>query len=167
MTTTTLPRSDISEAVDSIQQIDRWFKTAVPKPNKQNISAQLGVHFEEITEMLLALRDAAGNEPSIEALDFFHSVFDFAQRQFKEGSLVINTTDEHLDRVALLDALCDQIVTSVGVAHVLGLDIIGALSEVAASNDSKFNDEGKPIFNEQMKIMKGPNYFAPDLRKYT
>ena len=47
------------------------------------------------------------------------------------------------------------------------LDIEGALKEVADSNDSKFDDEGRPIFNEQLKIMKGPNYFRPQLVKFT
>jgi len=47
------------------------------------------------------------------------------------------------------------------------MDIEGALKEVASSNDSKFGEDGKPIFNEQSKIMKGPHYQSPDLTAYT
>ncbi|SSX60346.1 nucleoside triphosphate pyrophosphohydrolase family protein [Actinobacillus lignieresii] len=69
------------------------------------------------------------------------------------------------DKVELLDALCDQIVTAIGVAHMFGMNIQGALQEVANSNDSKFED-GKPVFNEQGKIAKGKHYFKPNLERF-
>ena len=69
------------------------------------------------------------------------------------------------DRQLLLDSLCDQIVTAVGVAHMFGLDITGALEEVNRSNWSKFVD-GEPVFNKHGKIAKGPNYSPPDLSKF-
>ena len=72
--------------------------------------------------------------------------------------------NEH-EKQELLDALCDQIVTAVGVAHMLGMDIEGALNEVNNSNWSKFED-GEPVFNEQGKIAKGRDYFAPDLTRF-
>ena len=71
-------------------------------------------------------------------------------------TLVVNGGKE------LLDALCDQIVTAVGVAHMFGMNIEGAMDEVNRSNFSKFVD-GKPVFNEHGKIIKGPNYTPPDL----
>ena len=70
-----------------------------------------------------------------------------------------------VDRVALLDAICDRIVTGIGMAHMLGMDIIGALDEVNRSNFSKFED-GKPVFNEHGKIKKGRDYKAPELEKF-
>ena len=70
-----------------------------------------------------------------------------------------------IDRQELLDSLADQIVTAVGVARMFELDIVGALKEVNASNYSKFVD-GKPLFDENGKIKKGPNYFKPDLSKF-
>ena len=68
-------------------------------------------------------------------------------------------------KIELIDALCDQIVTAIGVAHMFGMDIQGALQEVANSNDSKFED-GRPVFNEHGKIAKGKNYFKPELAKF-
>ena len=88
----------------------------------------------------------------------------YLQRQLKTGAIELDLTQ--IDRIVLLNALCDQIVTAVGTAHMLGMDIHGALAEVAASNDSKFGEDGHPIFNQEQKIVKGPNYRAPDLSRY-
>lgn len=77
-----------------------------------------------------------------------------------EGCVVVE------DPLEMLDGLCDQIVTATGVAHMLGYNVVGAMVEVNASNFSKFDEEGKPILNENKKIMKGPNYFKPDLNPY-
>lgn len=153
-------------ATDRIQQIKRWFQLAVPAPTEQNIHSQLGVHFEEVSEMLDVLKEAGARYAMREQLGFVADTVSFVERRLKEGIQGISINLADLDRIELLDALCDQIVTAVGVAHMLDLDIEGALKEVADSNDSKFDDDGRPIFNEQMKIMKGPNYFRPDLTKF-
>ncbi len=130
----------------TIQQIKRWFETAVPEPTPHNASVQYGCHLEEVSEGLLASLDSIDAEMVSQlAHDYKHGM-----------ELAI------ADREEMLDALCDQIVTAIGVAHMLGMDIEGALQEVARSNDSKFVD-GHPIFNESGKIMKGPNYTKPDL----
>ena len=72
---------------------------------------------------------------------------------------------EDVDRTELLDALCDQIVTAVGVAHMFGLDIEGALAEVTRSNYSKFVD-GAPVFDANGKIAKPATYSKPDLTPF-
>lgn len=69
------------------------------------------------------------------------------------------------DRVELLDALADQIVTATGVGTFLGMNVPGALAEVNRSNYSKFVD-GEPVFNENKKVMKGKDYTPPDLTPY-
>lgn len=69
------------------------------------------------------------------------------------------------DRTELLDALCDQIVTATGIGTFLGMNVPGALSEVNRSNYSKFVN-GEPIFNENQKVMKGPDYTPPDLTSF-
>lgn len=77
----------------------------------------------------------------------------------KDNNIVIK------DSVELLDALADQIVTATGVGTFLGMNVPGALAEVNRSNYSKFED-GKPIFNENKKVMKGKDYTPPDLSKF-
>lgn len=64
--------------------------------------------------------------------------------------------------VAVLDSLCDQIVTATGVGTFLGMNIPGAMDEVNRSNYSKFVD-GQPIFDENRKVKKGPKYTKPVL----
>ena len=152
--------------LNQIRQIKRWFELAVPAPTEQNIQSQLGVQFEEVSEMLCVLKEAANSYSEREQLAFVTDAVGFAQRRLKEGRQGISINLGDLDRVELLDALCDQIVTAVGVAHMLDLDIEGALKEVADSNDSKFDDNGQPIFNERLKIMKGLHYFKADLTKF-
>lgn len=150
---------------NSVVQIADWFKKAVPHPTTQNIHTQIGVNFEETGEMIAALQPAGAVFQNREELSFVGQVVDFASRQMKNsGGDFIELED--VNRVELLDAICDQIVTAIGIAVFLGMDIEGALKEVADSNDSKFDSEGNPIFNEARKIMKGPNYFKPELAKY-
>ena len=68
-------------------------------------------------------------------------------------------------RIQILDAICDQIVTAVGAAYMMGMDIEGALAEVNRSNWSKF-EGGVPVFNEHGKIAKGVEYTPPELSDY-
>ena len=82
-----------------------------------------------------------------------------------EGHLHHIETMGEVDKIALLDALADQIVTVTGVANAFGFDILGALEEVNRSNFSKFEDD-KPVFNEQGKITKGKDYSKPNLKPF-
>ena len=143
-----------------IDNIFNWFKKSVPEPKVKNINTQIGVHFEEVAEMLLAL---SGNDDKTEVL--LHNAYLYNHLLAEHlknniGALNLDMTTE--SKVELLDALCDQIVTATGVGYMLGMNLPMALEEVNASNYSKFVN-GEPIFNENKKIMKGPNYFKPSL----
>lgn len=148
------------------RQIKTWFEKAVPFPNNQNIHSQIGVHLEEVTEMLAVLQPAGASMRVREELGLAHDVLFYAQKQIKAYTDGAEIVLDDIDRISLLDALCDQIVTAIGIAHMLEMDIEGALKEVADSNDSKFDSDGNPIFNEQRKILKGPNYLPPNLSKF-
>lgn len=135
--------------------IARWFQLAVPTPTDKNRAVQIGVHFEEVTEMLDALNAPAAVCDSLRTLS----------ETLKTGMTVkLDALDEE-HRLELLDALCDQIVTAIGVAHMMRMNIVGALAEVNRSNYSKFVN-GLPVFNEHGKIAKGPGYSKPDLRPF-
>jgi len=151
---------------NQISQIKRWFETAVPVPETINVNTQIGVHLEEVGEMLETFQEAALNQDTIEQMGFFRDVINHAQKRFKSQPPGFRLDLSTLDRKALLDSLCDQIVTAVGIAHMFEMDIEGGLQEVANSNDSKFNPDGTPIFNDHRKIMKGPDYFKPDLTNF-
>ena len=76
---------------------------------------------------------------------------------------------EALDKKDLLevaDALTDILYVTYGAGHAFGIDLDKCFEEVQNSNMSKLDDNGKPIYNDSGKVMKGPNYFKPDLSKF-
>ncbi len=72
--------------------------------------------------------------------------------------------DNNLLEVA--DALTDILYVTYGAGHAFGIDLDKCFDEVQNSNMSKLGEDGKPIYNESGKVMKGPNYFKPDLTKF-
>ncbi len=73
-------------------------------------------------------------------------------------------SEKNLTEVA--DALTDILYVTYGAGHAFGIDLDMCFDEVQNSNMSKLGKDGKPIFNEFGKVMKGPNYFKPDLSKF-
>ena len=72
--------------------------------------------------------------------------------------------DKNLKEVA--DALTDILYVTYGAGHAFGIDLDKCFDEVQRSNMSKLGKDGKPIYNESGKVMKGPDYFKPDLSKF-
>ena len=64
------------------------------------------------------------------------------------------------------DALTDILYVTYGAGHAFGIDLDQCFDEVQKSNMSKLDENGKPIFNEYGKVLKGPNYFKPNLEKF-
>ena len=64
------------------------------------------------------------------------------------------------------DALTDILYVTYGAGHAFGINLDKCFNEVQQSNMSKSGSDGKPIYNESGKVMKGPNYFKPDLSKF-
>ena len=87
---------------------------------------------------------------------------DLIKEEFEE--LTEAMKDENLLEVA--DALTDILYVTYGAGHAFGIDLDKCFDEVQNSNMSKLGEDGKPIYNEAGKVMKGPNYFKPDLSKY-
>ena len=70
------------------------------------------------------------------------------------------------DLLEVADALTDILYVTYGAGHAFGIDLDKCFDEVQNSNMSKLDEDGKPIYNEHGKVMKGPNYFKPDLSKF-
>lgn len=134
----------------TVEVIKKWFELAVPAPTEKNQNVQFGVHVEEGAEMFEAV-----NEPMLAAR--LHVIGE----AYKKGGAKLG----EVDRALLLDSLCDQIVTAVGVAHMFGMNIEAALAEVNRSNYSKFVD-GKPVFDANGKIAKPATYSPPNLAPF-
>src|SRR6056300_580822 len=70
------------------------------------------------------------------------------------------------DEIEVADALTDILYVTYGAGHAFGIDLDACFEEVQNSNMSKLGEDGKPIYNESGKVMKGPKYFKPDLTKF-
>ena len=70
------------------------------------------------------------------------------------------------DLLEVADALTDLLYVTYGAGHAFGIDLDKCFNEVQNSNMSKLGKDGKPIYNQLGKVMKGPNYFKPDLSKF-
>jgi len=73
---------------------------------------------------------------------------------------------ENKDLLEAADALTDILYVTYGAGHAFGIDLDKCFKEVQSSNMSKLGKDGKPIYNESGKVMKGPRYFKPDLTKF-
>ena len=88
--------------------------------------------------------------------------YDLIKEELEELKLAIDNND--IKEVA--DALTDILYVTYGAGHAFGINLDKCFDEVQNSNMSKLGLDGKPIFNEKGKVMKGPNYFKPDLNKF-
>ena len=70
------------------------------------------------------------------------------------------------DLLEVADALTDILYVTYGAGHAFGIDLDKCFDEVQNSNMSKLDENGNPIYNDSGKVMKGPNYFKPDLSKF-
>lgn len=144
----------------TIARICRWFKKAKPQPSYNDVSTQLGVHFEEVAEMVGTL--TASTARGADLLNETEHLLIALSDHLKATNADISVRAR--DRTEFLDALCDQIVTATGCGVLLHMDVTGAIDNVSDSNDSKFDSStGQPILDENGKIMKGPAYVPPSL----
>lgn len=141
-----------------LHDTNAFFQTLNPQPGEKNVRTQLGCHIEEFSEMLDQIEGK--DVPEQLLLAYLNQAIKQAADYFKksDGPLIIK------DRVEFLDAIGDQLVTATGVGNYLKMDVPGALAEINRSNFSKFGEDGKPILDENKKMMKGPNYSKPDLK---
>jgi|TARA_B100001093_G_scaffold502146_1_gene554718 predicted HAD superfamily Cof-like phosphohydrolase len=88
--------------------------------------------------------------------------FELIKEELEELKQAIN--DKDIKEVA--DALTDILYVTYGAGTAFGIDLDKCFDEVHQSNMSKLGSDGKPIYNDIGKVMKGPNYFKPDLNKF-
>ena len=87
---------------------------------------------------------------------------DLIKEELSELSEAMNNKD----LLEVADALTDILYVTYGAGHAFGINLDKCFEEVQNSNMSKLDENGKPIYNEHGKVMKGPNYFKPDLSKF-
>jgi len=88
--------------------------------------------------------------------------YELIKEELEELNQAFN--DKDIKEVA--DALTDILYVTYGAGHAFGIDLDKCFNEVQKSNMSKLGSDGNPVYNEIGKVMKGPNYFKPDLNKF-
>ena len=84
----------------------------------------------------------------------------------KEELEELSTAINQKNLLEVADALTDILYVTYGAGHAFGINLDKCFDEVQASNMSKLDDDGKPIYNDLGKVMKGPKYFPPNLKKF-
>ena len=87
---------------------------------------------------------------------------DLISEEFEE----LKNAMEDKDLLEVADALTDILYVTYGAGHAFGINLDKCFDEVQNSNMSKLGADGKPIYNDSGKVMKGPNYYKPDLSKF-
>ena len=102
------------------------------------------------------------NNPSFPSEKIVKLRYDLIKEELDELSVAIRDKDI----VEVADALTDLLYVVYGAGHSFGINLDKCFSEVQRSNMSKLNKDGKPIYNENGKVMKGPNYSKPNLKQF-
>ena len=102
------------------------------------------------------------NRPSFSNDKINNLRYDLIKEELEELKVAM----ENKDLLEVADALTDILYVTYGAGHAFGINLNKCFDEVQNSNMSKLGEDGKPIYNESGKVMKGPKYFKPDLAKF-
>ena len=119
-------------------------------------------NFEKVKEFM----DIFGQEIKNKAEFPNEKIIDLRKKLIEEEFQELKDAIKDNDIVEVADALTDILVVTYGAGVAFGIDLDKCFEEVHRSNMSKLSQEGKPIYNEFGKVMKGPNYSPPDLKKF-
>ena len=119
-------------------------------------------NFSKVGIFMKTFGQEVKNKPSFSTDKINKLRLDLIEEELSELTDAMN--DKDLLEVA--DALTDILYVTYGAGHAFGIDLDKCFDEVQNSNMSKLNENGKPIYDQNGKVMKGPNYFKPDLSKF-
>jgi len=119
-------------------------------------------NFEKVGLFMKTFGQEVKNRPSLSSEKINNLRISLIEEELKEFKDALLNKD--IKEVA--DALTDILYVTYGAGHAFGINLDDCFSEVQRSNMSKLGNDGKPIYNEHGKVMKGPNYFEPDLKKF-
>lgn len=120
-------------------------------------------NFETNFELVENFMKAFGQEVKLSPELPDQAVMDLRIDLIAEELEELQTAIDNRDLVEIADALTDILYVTYGAGHAFGIDLDDCLAEVHSSNMSKLGEDGRPIYREDGKVMKGPGYRAPDL----
>ena len=119
-------------------------------------------NFSKVGLFMKTFGQEVKNKPSFSTDKINKLRLDLIKEELSELTEAMNNKD----LLEVADALTDILYVTYGAGHAFGINLDKCFEEVQNSNMSKLGDNGKPIYNEHGKVMKGPNYFKPDLTKF-
>jgi len=119
-------------------------------------------NFEKVGVFMKTFGQEVKVNPSLSSNQINELRVSLINEELEELKAAINKKD----LLEVADALTDILYVTYGAGHAFGINLDECFEEVQNSNMSKLGKDGKPIYNESGKVMKGPNYFKPDLNKF-
>ena len=119
-------------------------------------------NFNKVGEFMKTFGQEVKNKPSLSTEKINQLRISLIQEELSE----LKEAMDNKDLLEVADALTDLLYVTYGAGHAFGINLDKCFEEVQNSNMSKLGDDVKPIYNEHGKVMKGPNYFKPDLNKF-
>ena len=119
-------------------------------------------NFSKVGNFMKTFGQEVKTKPSLSTEKINKLRIDLIKEELEELTEAMNNKD----LLEIADALTDILYVTYGAGHAFGIDLDQCFEEVQNSNMSKLDENGKPIYNDSGKVMKGPNYFKPDLSKF-
>ena len=119
-------------------------------------------NFEKVGKFMKTFGQEVKNKADFPTTKIIDLRYDLIREELEE----LKTALDNKDIKEVADALTDILYVTYGAGHAFGIDLDKCFEEVQNSNMSKLDKNGKPIYNEYGKVMKGPNYFKPNLEKF-
>ena len=119
-------------------------------------------NFENVKLFMNTFDQEVKKSPKLPSEEVVDLRLDLIEEELQE----LTTASYNEDMVEIADALTDILYVTYGMGAALGIDLDKCFEEVQNSNMSKLGKDNKPIYNESGKVMKGPNYFKPDLTRF-
>ena len=119
-------------------------------------------NFDRVKKFMETFGQEVKTKPEFPSEKIVKLRYDLIKEELDEFEQALK--EQNLKEVA--DSLTDILYVTYGAGHAFGIDLDKCFDEVQRSNMSKLGENGKPIYNEQGKVMKGPKYFEPNLSKF-
>ena len=119
-------------------------------------------NFDKVKTFMEIFGQEVKKKPSFSSDKINKLRYDLIEEELNE----LKEAMKNKDLLEVADALTDILYVTYGARHAFGIDLDKCFEEVQSSNMSKLGDDGKPIYNQSGKVMKGPKYFKPDLNRF-
>ena len=119
-------------------------------------------NFKDVEKFMKTFGQEVKDRPGFPSDKIVKLRYDLIKEELDELQSAIK--EKNLEEIA--DALTDILYVTYGAGHAFGIDLDKCFSEIQKSNMSKLDKNGKPIYNDQGKVMKGPDFFEPNLKQF-